>query len=239
VSSADPASVRVRLRVEPDAAAVARAGAAAIAATSRAAAGGGDVAAIAVSGGSTPWAMVAALGDEDVAWDAVTIWQVDERVAPRGHDDRALTHLEASLPAPGLARLRPMPVDDLDEADDRALEAAASSYAAELPPRFALVHLGIGEDGHTASLVPGDTAADARDRDVAVTSPYRGRRRLTLTLPVFDRAGSILWIATGATKTEPLRRLLARDASIPAARVANAHQLAIVDDAAWPAPRPV
>jgi 6-phosphogluconolactonase/glucosamine-6-phosphate isomerase/deaminase len=176
--------------------------------------------------------MFEALGSEDLEWDLLGIWQVDERIAPRGHDDRGLTHLEASLPSVAHPRLHAMPVDLGPHDDDTALDARAAGYAAGLPARFDLIHLGLGEDGHTASLVPGDPALDVHDRDVTITDEYRGRRRMTLTFPALDRARRILWIATGASKAQPLRLLQARDLSIPASRVTAASQLAIVDPAA-------
>jgi len=98
--------------------------------------------------------------------------------------------------------------------------------------RFDLVHLGIGDDGHTASLVPGDPVLEVDDRDVAITGAYQGRRRMTLTYPVLDRARSVLFLVTGEEKAEPLRKLLARDPGVPAARVSAPDQLAVVDQAA-------
>ena len=158
---------------------------------------------------------------------------MDERIAPLDDDARGLAHLIAALPEPGRSRIQPMPVDGIDPADDAALAEAAAAYAADLPERFDLIHLGLGADGHTASLVPGDAALDVRDRDVAITGTYQGRRRMTLTFPVLDRARQILWVATGASKTPALRSLLERDPSVPAARVAAPMQRAIVDSAAW------
>jgi 6-phosphogluconolactonase len=169
--------------------------------------------------------LVARLGEADVPWPHVTVFQVDERVAPSGHDGRNLTQLHASLP---VEAVRPMPVEDLD------LEAAADRYAAGLPERLDLVHLGLGVDGHTASLVPGDPVLDVRDRLVAITQEYEGRRRMTLTYPVLDAAREIVWLVTGESKRDPLSRLLAGDPSIPAARVRNVHQRVVIDRAADP-----
>ncbi len=220
----------VRLEALPDPAAAARRGAELIAAAAREAVGERGGCAIAVSGGTTPWPMFAALADQDVPWDELGIWQVDERIAPRGHEDRNLTHLLASLPR--RARVHEMPVDG----DDDGLDARATTYASGLPARFDLVHLGLGDDGHTASLVPGDPALAVHDRDVAITGMYQGRRRMTLTLPALDEARSVLFLVTGEEKAEPLRMLLARDQTIPAARVRAADQLAIVDQAALSSP---
>lgn len=182
--------------------------------------------ALAVSGGRTPWVMFAALAREDVPWSEVAIYQVDERIAPDGDPDRNLTHLRQSLPGAGLERLVPMPVTDPD------VEAAAAAYAKRLPERLDLVHLGLGDDGHTASLVPGDPVLGVTDRDVALTGEYMGRRRMTLTYPVLERAEEVLWLVTGAEKAGPLARLLAGDESIPAGRVRAARALVLADSAA-------
>jgi 6-phosphogluconolactonase len=180
---------------------------------------------LAVSGGRTPWAMFAGL-DGRMPWERVTIYQVDERVAPEGHDDRNLTHLLHNLPPGGAARVRPMPVEAHD------LEQAAAAYASALPDRLDLVHLGIGSDGHTASLVPGDPVLEITDRDVAVTAEYQGRRRMTLTYPPLDRARNVLWLVAGADKADALARLRAGDRTIPAGRVAAADTLILADIAA-------
>lgn len=179
----------------------------------------------AVSGGTTPLATLRRLA---LPWTRTVTYQVDERVAPTGHEDRNLKHVGEALPPGGAATLRPMPV----EAGD--IEAAAVEYAGSLPELFDLVHLGIGDDGHTASLVPGDPVLDARDRDVAVTGRYQGRRRMTLTYPVLDRARRILWIVEGAGKARALEALLAGDRSIPAGRVAAEDQVVLADPAAAP-----
>ena len=221
-------AVNVRMEVLPDPAAAAQRAAELIAAMTREAVDARGTCALAVSGGATPWQMFAALGEHDVPWNEVGIWQVDERVAPRGDDDRGLTHLLTSLPAAARAHVHEMPVDGRES----ELEAHAATYASGLPARFDVVHLGLGDDGHTASLIPGDPVLEVHDRDVALTGEYRGRRRMTLTYPALDRARCVLFLATGEQKSRPLRRLLARDASIPAARVRAAGQLAIVDTAA-------
>lgn len=188
--------------------------------------------AMAISGGATPWQMFEALATHpEIAWDVVDIWQVDERIAPAGHDDRCLTHQAQSLPAPAFARLKPMPVDDLEGANDAMMNAAADAYAATLPTTFDLVHLGLGEDGHTASLLPSDRAADVRDKNVAITGDYKGRRRMTLTFPVLDHALFALWIVTGPDKARVLRKFRDGDSMLPAAHV-NARERVVVADAA-------
>jgi 6-phosphogluconolactonase len=182
----------------------------------------------AVSGGKTPWAMFAELTRQDMPWADVELFQVDERVAPDGDPDRNLTHLrEAIGDAP--ARVHPMPVDDPD------LDAAAAAYATVLPQRFDLVHLGLGPDGHTASLVPGDPVLKVTDALVALTQPYQGHRRMTLTYPGLTRADQLLWLVTGSDKRDALARLLAGDESIPAGRVLASRSLILADaDAAPP-----
>ena len=179
---------------------------------------------MAVSGGRNPWTMFAALYGR-MPWEQVTIFQVDERVAPDGDDDRNLTHLLRSLPAGGAADVRPMPVTSHD------LEAAATAYANALPDVLDLIHLGLGPDGHTASLVPGDPVLDVADRDVAVTAEYQGRQRMTLTYPALDRARQILWLVTGDDKVDALKRLREGDESIPGGRV-NTDNAVVVADAA-------
>ena len=212
------------LEVLADAGAVARRGAEVVAAAAREAVADRGTFTFAVSGGRTPWAMFEALAGEDVPWDHVGIWQVDERVAPYGDSDRNLTSLEPLAP-PGVT-LYPMPVEGPD------LDAAAERYAASLPLAFDLVHLGLGDDGHTASLIPDDAVLDVADRDVALTAEYRGRRRMTLTYPVLARARRVLWLVTGADKAPMLPRLLRADPSIPAGRVRAPEQLVVADAAA-------
>ena len=191
---------------------------------------------LALSGGSTPWQMLGHLEAGDLQWERVDIFQVDERVAPAGSDERNLTHLESSLvarvPVPP-ERVNAMPVEAQD------LERAARDYAARLaartgePATLDVVHLGMGADGHTASLVPGDAVLDVTGADVAVTAaPYQGRRRMTLTFPAINRARTVLWLLTGAGKAEMLRRLRDGDESIPAGRVSRRHALVFADRAA-------
>jgi 6-phosphogluconolactonase len=189
----------------------------------------------AVSGGHTPWVMLRALAAAQIPWPAVRVFQVDERIAPAGDADRNLTHLKDSLleHAPlGPEQILAMPV----EAED--LDRAAAEYAQTLqcecgsPAVLDLVHLGLGPDGHTASLVPGDPVLNVFDKDVAVTGLYQGRRRMTLTYPAINRARQVLWVVTGAEKVQMLDGLLHGDADIPAGRVAREKAMVLVDVAA-------
>lgn len=159
---------------------------------------------------------------EDVRWADLELWQVDERLAAAGQDRNA-TALAASGLVARAAAFHPMDAEASDP------EAAARAYAAALPPRFAAVHLGLGEDGHTASLVPGDPTASARDRAVAVTAPYRGFRRLTLTAPVLEDAALAVFLVLGAGKADALGRLLASDASIPAGALRYRDAVVVAD----------
>jgi 6-phosphogluconolactonase len=189
----------------------------------------------AISGGHTPWQMLRALATEEVPWKNVHIVQVDERVAPAGHAERNLTHLCESLLEQ--APLRPEQIYALP-VEEKDLEAAAASYARTLqeiagtPPVLDLAHLGLGPDGHTASLVPGDPVCDITDADVAMTGVYEGRRRMTLTYPMLNRSRRILWLVTGAEKAGMLARLYAGDMSIPAGRVRQDKALVLADQAA-------
>ena len=213
------------LEILPDAEAVAERGAELVAERAAEAVADHGTFTFAVSGGRTPWAMFAHLAGK-MPWEKVTIFQVDERVAPEGDPDRNLTQLQRSLPPGGAADVRAMPVEDDD------LERAAADYASALPDALDLVHLGLGPDGHTASLIPGDPVLEVRDRAVAVTGEYQGRRRMTLTYPTLERARHVLWLVTGEDKVDALRRLLAGDRSIPAGRLKATHSLVLADEAA-------
>jgi 6-phosphogluconolactonase len=205
-----------------DAADVARAGAAYVARCASDAVGRSGAFHFAVSGGHTPWAMFAELASVSVPWEGVVVYQVDERVAPLEDPDRNLHHLTDALEGVP-ARVVPMPVEEED------LETAAASYADQLPEQFDLVHLGLGPDGHTASLVPGDPVLRVRDRLVALTQPYQGRVRMTLTYPALARARQLLWLVTGPDKQEPLAQLMAGDTGIPAGQVEAGSSLVMAD----------
>ncbi len=222
----------LKLEVLVDAQAVAEAAADIIAVELKAAVAARGIFTLAVSGGRTPWLMLRSLAGRDLPWTAVHLWQVDERVAPDGDADRNLTQLRESLLVNvplAAANLHAMPVTAPD------LEAAVRKYSASLtavagdPPVLDLVHLGLGSDGHTASLVPGDPSLDVTDADVALAGPYQGRRRMTLTFPVINRARRVLWVVTGADKTVMLRRLLDADRDIPAGRVSQDRTLVLAD----------
>ncbi len=214
------------VEVLADAEAAARRGAELIASEAGAAIADHGSFTLAVSGGRGPWRMFELLSEHDIDWDEVTIFQVDERVADEGDPDRNLTHLEESLPSTALGSLRPMPVEDAD------LDSAASAYAAALPERFDLIHLGLGPDGHTASLIPGDPVLEVTDRTVAATGEYQSRRRVTLTYPAIDAARKVFWHVTGEDKRDALEKLLAGDESIPAGRIKTPNQVLIGDRAA-------
>ena len=187
---------------------------------------------MAVSGGRTPWQMLRALANEEVPWASVHVVQVDERIAPAGDPDRNLTHLRESLlshaPIPP-GQIHAMPVEAADP------QAACGEYTKLLnsicgePPVLDLAHLGLGPDGHTASLIPGDPVLNVHNAEVALTGLYQNRRRMTLTYPVLNRARHILWVVTGAEKAPMLPRLLAGDPGIPAGSISQANATLLAD----------
>lgn len=225
----------MKIQVLADADAVACEAAKIIVAEARAAVAARGRFIMAVSGGKTPWQMLRALANEEVPWAEVHVVQVDERIAPAGDPDRNLTHLRESLlshaPLPP-EQIHAMPVEEKD------LEAAARSYANTLqqiagsPPVLDLAHLGLGPDGHTASLIPNDPVLNVTDRDVALTGVYQKRRRMTLTYPMLNRSRRILWVATGAEKVGMLQRLRDGDRTIPAGRIRQDQALVVADNAA-------
>lgn len=227
----------MRLIVTPDAEAAAHRAALEIAHACQAATEERDRALIALSGGRSPWRMLEILCTQPLPWNEIYVAQVDERVAPPGDARRNLTRLEALLVREGpLPRdnLLPMPVEGAD------LESAARDYEAMLAAiggqgfRLDLVQLGLGDDGHTASLVPGDPVLQVEERDVAIASEYQGTRRMTFTLPVLSRARLRLWLVTGSDKAAVLGQLLDGRSDIPANRVERLGALVVADHAAAP-----
>ena len=222
-------------RVLADAATVAAEAAKVIAEEGRGAVAARGRFTLAVSGGQTPWLMLRALAREDLPWDKVYITQVDERVAPAGTPERNLTHLRDSLlahvPLPP-ENVCAMPVDSPDLAAAARQHVLSLGEIAGSPPVLDLVHLGLGPDGHTASLVPGDPVLNVTDADVALTQPYQGRRRMTLTFPVINRARRILWVVTGAEKARVLQLLREGNLSIPAGFVRRDQAMVLADRAA-------
>lgn len=219
-----------RLEVFDDERDAARRGAELIAAAGAAAATERGSFAMAMSGGRSPWAMLAILGElKEMPWERTSLFQVDERIAAPGSEERNLTHMVLGLSIDHQSALRPMPVSQRD------LEAAAREYEGQLPERLDLVHLGLGPDGHTASLVPGDPVLEVSDRRVALTaSAYQGHRRMTITYPELAAARQVVWLVTGAEKRDALAKLLAADPLIPAGRVRNDAMTVVADRAALP-----
>jgi 6-phosphogluconolactonase len=220
--------VGIDLEVVADERAAARRAAELIAAAGQAAVRERGFFALAMSGGRTPWAMLAILGDtEGMPWGETELFQVDERIASPGSQERNLTHMVLGLSMDHQSSLRPMPVTQRD------LDAAAREYESQLPDPIDLVHLGLGPDGHTASLVPGDPVLEVTDRRVALTeNAYQDHRRMTLTYPALDAARQIVWLVTGAEKRDALAKLLAADPSIPAGRVRNNQMTVVADEVA-------
>jgi 6-phosphogluconolactonase len=225
----------MKMEVFADEESTAQAAAKFIAAEARAAVAARGQFVMAVSGGRSPWIMLHELANEEIPWEHIHVMQVDERVAPAGHPDRNLTHVLESLLDHTPVRpeqIHAMPVEAPN------LEAAAGQYASALseiagsPPTLDLVHLGLGPDGHTASLVPGDPVLNVTDREVAVSGVYQGRRRMTLTYPAINRARRILWLVTASEKADMLVRLRKGDSSIPAGRVSQNRAVIFADRAA-------
>ncbi len=161
---------------------------------------------LAVSGGSTPLAMFAAVAALPLPWSQVHVWQVDERVAPDGDQDRNAGQLDALRDVGAVIHLM--------DVTNPSLSVAAASYATSLPDRFDVIHLGLGDDGHTASWPPRDPVVNLTER-VAVVGPFKDRVRLTLTPPVVNNARHVMFLVAGATKAPMLARLLRGDPSIP------------------------
>ncbi len=201
-------------------------------------------ASVAFSGGSSPRPMLARLADmrthafDDgvrivLDWTAIDVFQVDERVAPEGDPARNLVDLRRQLTdsTVPVGRVHPMPVELGPEG---AADAYTSTLSAVLgsPAKIDVLHLGIGDDGHCASLVPGDDALHVTNRDVTATGDYQGHRRVTLTYPALNRAATAVWLVIGESKADALAKLLAGDESIPASHVRTARSIIVADAAA-------
>jgi 6-phosphogluconolactonase len=195
---------------------------------------------IALSGGRGPEPMLADLAARHLPWSTVTVLQVDERVVPDGSAERNLGLIERTLgrvvPA---SNIHPMPVSDAagQPLEGAALEQAADAYAAVVEEVCGGVidcaHLGLGPDGHTASLVPDDAVLSEGHRAVAVTgAPYQGCRRMTLTYPALAAARSLVWLVTGDDKADMVPRLVRADATVPGGRVRADRAILVVDHAA-------
>lgn len=215
--------------------AVAKAAAGVIADAARKAVAERGVFTLAVSGGKTPWAMLRDLASEEVPWSQVHVFQIDERIAPEGDPDRNLTHLHESLlgnaPIPK-ENIHAMPVNSADPMEGAKEYEQTLREICGNPPTLDMAHLGLGPDGHTASLVPGDPVLKVADRDVALTDPvnlYQNRRRMTLTYPMINRSRKILWLATGAAKIPMIVRLKAADQGIPGGRINQSNALLLTD----------
>ena len=223
---------RIEFLREPTPALAAHRAAAHIASLARASVAERGQFCLALSGGSTPRQMLAALAKMDLPWHALHVFQVDERVAPAFDSARNLNMIHETLIEAQVIDARqvhPMPVDSRDLGPAPGEYAATLSAWAGTPPVLDLVHLGLGDDGHTASLVPNDPVLDVSDADVALSAQYRGHRRLTLTYPIINRARHRMWLATGSDKLPMLKRVAAHDESIPAGRIEAAHSVVFTD----------
>ena len=193
----------------------------------------------AVSGGSTPRRMLQLLSERrDLDWSRTHLFQVDERLAPDGDPDRNATMLQTELLTDTfLAHNTPagiwlMPVTANDSVAAAAEYAETMDALAGTPVVFDLIQLGMGGDGHTASLIPGDPIVDVIDRDVAISQEYQGRLRMSFTWPVLDRAKELLWVIGGESKQDAVRLFLDSDSSIPATLPTQARATVLLDQAA-------
>ncbi len=184
---------------------------------------------LALSGGHTAARLAKGLAEADPPWTAVQLFQVDERLVPSDHADRnwrSLSLLARRLPE---GHAHPMPVEDGRGADHYQVTLVA---AAGSPPVLDVVQLGVGADGHTASLPPGDPVLEVLDRDVALSDEYAGHRRMTLTVPMLRRARTVVWVVVGADKADAVARMFSGDPSSVAGRVATASSVLVVDEEA-------
>jgi 6-phosphogluconolactonase len=222
----------MKVEILPDEQSLARRAAAVIAKEARAAVAEHGRFVMAVSGGKSPWVMLADLADEQVPWANVHVFQIDERIAPAGDPDRNYVHLRDSLlahaPIPP-NQIYAMPVEMPDSELAAKLYAQTLESVAGKPPVLDLAHLGLGPDGHTASLIPGDPVLNVTNRDIAVTGVYQGRKRMTMTYPVINRASKIMWLVSGKDKVAAFAKLRAADPSVPAGRIRQTQSLLLAD----------
>lgn len=231
----------MRIEVLPDPEAAARRAAAFIAGRARVALRDRGRFVFALSGGRTPLPMFEALAREPLRWQDIALFQADERVAPAASPERNWSHIARLLIAragPPAPRAYPMPTDAADLAEAAIRYAETLAAVAGEPPVLDLVHLGLGADGHTASLFAGDAALGVDDAWVAPTGTHHGHRRMTLTLPTIDRARCVLWLACGEDKAAALERVVAGDGTLPAGRVSRDRARVVADRAACPGARP-
>ena len=224
----------MKIEIFNDANAVAKAAAKLIAADARAAIAARGIFTFAVSGGKTPWVMLRELASEELPWEKIHLFQIDERLAPEGDKDRNLTHLLESFAGAPIPpeNIHPMPVNAADSAEGaKEYEQTLESYCG-IPAMLDLAHLGPGPDGHTASLIPGAPVLGVHDLDVALTGLYQGRNRMTLTYPMLNRSRKILWLATGAEKAPMIERLKHGDPTIPGGLIKQENAILLADSAA-------
>ncbi len=185
----------------------------------------------AVSGGSTPRRFLDQLAKSDrIDWPRIQLFQVDERVAPDGTETRNDTMIREHLAdLSPIGNYAPMPVVTDDLPREASAYQVAIEEAAGQPAVLDLVQLGLGADGHTASLVPDDSSLDTVDRDIDLTGPYAGARRMTMTYPLINRARHRLWIVTGAAKRSVLTQMIGRDPTLPASQVTTVETTLITD----------
>jgi len=185
---------------------------------------------VALSGGRTPSTMLQELASAPLDWSRIHIFQVDERLVDDGDERSNMKTIRSAFERPSLAieQMHHMQIHG------DSPQAGADRYTSQIrlvagnPPTFDVVHLGLGEDGHTASLFPGDSALDA-DGDVAVTGIHGGVRRMTLTLKVINRARSRVWLVTGNAKRNVVQGLLRRDLALIASRVDQDNSSLVID----------
>jgi 6-phosphogluconolactonase len=225
----------MRFETLDDAGAAAARGAALIAERLQRAVAARGRATAAISGGHTPLPMLRRLAELPLPWARIDVFQVDERIAPDGHEDRNATHQRRAL-APCVEahgeRFHWMPVTEAAPSDGAGEYAALLAACAGSPPALDVVQLGLGEDGHTASLFGPTGAAEQVTGDVAVSGVHGGRRRMTLTLPVLNRAAFVLWLVTGESKRGVLERFIDADSALVAVAVRRDRAYLIADAAA-------